>query len=496
MRFPSIPIGAIAAFAVSAFPQSWQGSLKTTTDSLARSYQPMRVEIPIAQFEPALPKDPVALYGHLKAAGESAEKTSQVLWSRADPGKIVVMWMEESLLPGRTYQYQLTIDGTPPAAGDGFKLTKVDSGIDVAHGSTPVYRYQDVYDPAHYGETRRPFNHVYGTDGKYITKGNEGEHPHQRGIFMGWDINGHGYWTDGGGTVQIHRKYDSSVQVMGPVFSRVATTISWQHNKVEEMIESRTVEAWWIKPGITLLDFRYVLTEPNGKAFSMDGEGAHAGMQFRAGDEVNVNRMDSALSAHHFSQDGSIRAGYNYKGTGHWITQLFPIRGIRYLAMVMDHLDNPKPTEFPTRDYGRFGIFFNHVQPAGKPLPLYYRFLIADRSVRDTAGIATAYNAFQYPPVVTATKGGITSLARTARGPVPVGRTLDPRLGIDLHGRELRLIQSHPAEVGLYDLGGRLLLKRNLIPGAVLALDAIPAGLVWIQVRGGHGAMTQSFLMP
>ena len=96
--------------------------------------------------------------------------------------------MEESLVPKKAYQYGLSITQTPPAgAVTGFKLTKGDSGIDVAHGEKRIYRYQDIHDPAKSGETRKPFHHVYGTDGKYSTKGNEGEHPHQRGIFMGWD---------------------------------------------------------------------------------------------------------------------------------------------------------------------------------------------------------------------------------------------------------------------------------------------------------------------
>jgi Methane oxygenase PmoA len=482
------------AFASSVFAQTWQWALSTSTDSLKRSFQPMRVEIPAAQFEPALPKDPVRLYGQLQMVGEAGTKTSQVLWSKTDPSKVVVMWMEESLLPQKAYNYQLTITQAPPSvAAIDFKLTKADSGIDVAHGANMVYRYQDVYDAANYGETRKPFNHVYGTDGKYITKGNEGEHPHQRGIFMGWSINDHGYWTDAGGTVQIHKSYDSSVAVMGPVFSRVASTISWQHNKVEEIVETRTVEAWWIKPGVTLLDFRFVLTEPQGKSFSLDGEGAHAGMQFRAGDEVNVNRMDSALSAHQFSQDGPIKAGYNYIGKGHWIAQLFPIRGIKYLAMVMDHLDNPKPTEFPTRDYGRFGVFFNHVQPAGAPLPLYYRFLITDRSVQDTAGIGTAYNSFQYPPVVKAVKGTVG----LARGAAPFSRSaIDPALGIRMAGRELRLNGSQPVQVSLYNLVGKSLLSQDLTVQSPMSLESIPKGLVWIQVRGSFGVRTQSYLMP
>jgi hypothetical protein len=487
----------------SAFAQSWQWALSASTDTLKRSYQPMRVEIAASQFDPALPKDPVPLYAQLSGAGgATGARVAQALWTKAEAGKVVVMWMEESMLPNQAYKYQLSLSTTAPStAPSAFKLTKVDSGIDVAYGTRNIYRYQDVFDAAKSGETRKPFNHVYGSDGKYITKGNEGEHPHQRGIFMGWNINTHGYWTDGGGTLQLHKSYDPALEVMGPAFSRVSSAISWQHNKVEELIETRTVEAWWIKPGVTLLDFRYVLTEPAGKTFSLDGEGAHAGMQFRAADEVNVNRMDSALSAHHFSQDGAIKAGYNYTGKGHWIAQVFPVRGIKYLAMVMDHLDNPKPTEFPTRDYGRFGIFFNHVQPAGKALPLYYRFLITDRSVQDTAGIAAAYNSFQYPPLVTAVKGTV-GLARggsangAERGASHSKTRLDARMGIEYVSGALRLTQNLPTTVSVYDLGGKLLLSRNLTGEAPMSLAPLSKGLVWIQVRGAAGTMTQSFLMP
>jgi hypothetical protein len=483
-----------AFLSASVHAQSWPWALSTTTDSLKRSFQPMRVEIPAAQFEPALPKDPVPLYAQLSMIG-GGTRTAQALWTKADAGKVAILWMEEVLAPNTVYKYQLTLSTiAPPAAPTSFKLTDGDSGIDVAYGTRNIYRYQDIYDEKNYGETRKPFHHVYGSDGKYITKGNEGEHPHQRGIFMGWTLHDHGYWTDAGGTVQIHKSYDPAVEVMGPAFSRVAQTISWQHNKVEELIESRTVEAWWIKPGVTLLDFRFVLTEPGGKEFSLDGEGAHAGMQFRAADEVNVNRLDSLLSAHQFSQDGPIKAGYNYTGKGHWIAQLFPVRGIKYLAMVMDHLDNPKPTEFPTRDYGRFGVFFNHVQPAGKPLPLYYRFLVADRSVQDTAGIASAYNAFQYPPAVTAVKGTV-SLGRDARRPVSA-KGMDVRLGLRLENGALHSIQGAPLAVDLYDMAGKLLRSGVAAPASPMSLAGVPRGLVWIRVSGAAGVMTQALLLP
>jgi hypothetical protein len=473
--------------------QSWQFTLKATTDSLKRLYQPMRVEIPASQFDPALPKPPAEYRAYIQMDGVPGDKPAQVLYTAADPSKVSILWMEEALAPNKAFTWRLQV--APPPSGAGpveWKTVKADSGIDVMHGTTKVYRYQDVYDPAKQGETRKPWNHVYGSDGKYITKGNEGEHPHQRGIMMGWNLNGHGYWTDAGGTLQIHKSYDEALAVSGPVLSRVSSTISWQHNKVEEMIETRTVEAWWVKPGVSVLDFRFTLTEPKGASFSLDGEGAHAGMQFRAGDEVNTE--DTTLQARHFSQDGPIRTGYNYTGKGRWIAQLWPIRGIKYMALVMDHLDNPKPTEFPTREYGRFGVFFNHVQPAGKPLPLYYRFVICDRSVQDTAGIGAAYNSFQYPPSVTVQKGVGVEAGR-GRGPLR-DVAPDADLGFRLAGGALFLLGGGPLDVGLHGLDGRLLRSHRLAADAPLSLAGLPKGLAWIQVRDADRVTVRPLLIP
>ncbi len=499
MRMHSWFIG-IFLFTNSVFSQSWDWTLSTTTDSLPRKYQAMLVEIPAANFDPAIPKAGTPLYGQLKLLGENVNKSVQILWSKNDAGKVNVMWMEESLLPQKNYNYQLTIStNSSSSPQEIFKISKVDSGIDILHGNRPVYRYQDIYDPNFYGETRRPFNHVYGSDGKYITKGGDGNYPHQRGIFMGWDINGHGYWTDGGGTVQIHKSYDTSVAVMGPVFSRVAVDISWQHNKVEELVETRVVEAWWIKPGVTLLDLHFKLTEPNGKSFTLGGENAHAGMQFSAANEVYDNRDDSLLNAHHFTQDGVLRTGGTYTGTGHWLTQLFPVRGVKYLAIVMDNISNPKPVEFPTRNYGRFGVFFNATVPAGKSLPLHYRFLIANRSVQDTAGIAEAYNAFQYPPEIKFVKG--------LSGVYKKNTMINAAVQFRVVGKNLYLLEDfkqknkslNSLQLTFYNSAGKIIPNETasfINAEQKISLANMPSGLLWVQIKNDQGQWIQSLLLP
>ena len=142
--------------------------------------------------------------------------------------------------------------------------------------------------------------------------------------------------------------------------------------------------------------------------------------------------------------------------------------------------------------------FFNDTQPAGKPLPLYYRFLITDRSVQDTAGIGIAYNAFQYPPVVTASKGTTGAVREAIPKSAQYSRSgFDPRLGIRIVGKELRLAQSQPVKVSLYTINGKLLLSRELsAQSSSMSFGSLAKGLVWVRVQGAFETMTQAFLVP
>lgn len=120
--------------------------------------------------------------------------------------------------------------------------------------------------------------------------------------------------------------------------------------------------------------------------------------------------------------------------------------------------------------------------------------------MQDTAGIGTAYNSFQFPPIVTVEKGtgGISRGIGRGIGPKarPFSKTeIDPRLGIGRFGGELRLIQSESVEVSVYNLVGGLVATQRVTAQAPMSIAGIPKGLVWIQSRGAAGTVTQAFLL-
>jgi hypothetical protein len=63
-----------------------------------------------------------------------------------------------------------------------------------------------------------------------------------------------------------------------------------------------------------------------------------------------------------------------------WGEFLFPLNGRWYSAVQMNAPKNPVE-EFSTREYGRFGFFFNRELKKGTPLELNYRFLVQNAEV-------------------------------------------------------------------------------------------------------------------
>lgn len=57
------------------------------------------------------------------------------------------------------------------------------------------------------------------------------------------------------------------------------------------------------------------------------------------------------------------------------------------------------------------------------------------------------------------------------------------------------MIQSEPVEVSLYNLVGGLMATQRVTAQAPMAIAGFPKGLVWIQVRGARGTVTQAYLL-
>ena len=68
-----------------------------------------------------------------------------------------------------------------------------------------------------------------------------------------------------------------------------------------------------------------------------------------------------------------------------WKAQSVIVNGNRYTTVYLDHPDNPKPTFYSERDYGRFGSYFSSEITPSKPLSVEYRLNISqnERSFED-----------------------------------------------------------------------------------------------------------------
>ena len=80
-------------------------------------------------------------------------------------------------------------------------------------------------------------------------------------------------------------------------------------------------------------------------------------------------------------KDRHVRVGGNYRSVVgkdlKWGEFLFPLHGRWYSALQMNAANNPVE-EFSTREYGRFGFFFNRDLKKDESLELKYRFLIRE----------------------------------------------------------------------------------------------------------------------
>ena len=110
-------------------------------------------------------------------------------------------------------------------------------------------------------------------------------------------------------------------------------------------------------------------------------------MQFRASQEVPDQTKDQTyyIRTDGKGQPGETRnwdhknpdAPQNEECTNRpWLAMSFVLDGERYTVLYIDHPDNPKPSHYSERDYGRFGSFFVTDVTADEPLDVKYRYFI------------------------------------------------------------------------------------------------------------------------
>jgi len=233
--------------------------------------------------------------------------------------------------------------------------------------------------------TTKPFHHLYAPDGKTIlTNTNEGQYPHHRGIY--WGFNKVSYdgktadiWHCRNGEHTAHEKVLDTAA--GDLFGRHKLLINWIGQDGKQFATENREVTVFNMPGGKLIEFDSLVSTPFDKV-RLDGDPQHAGFHFRANSQMETNPKETFF----IRPDGKGKPGeernWTAKGGGpvnlSWNAMSFMLDGKRYTAVYLDHPDNPKEARQSERAYGRIGTYFEYDLTKEKPLKVRYRLWVQE----------------------------------------------------------------------------------------------------------------------
>jgi len=361
---------------------------------LVRKNSPVLLELRAGKEIPAetaakLPERLAAtLRGPVDGAGgpRDTEIPAQAAVERDDKGAlrgVTVGWIEKSLEAAEKRRYRLTLAEAPgERAIESFRIVDGEGFRDLLRGETPVSRHMIALDLGHARreETYKPYLHISGFHGEgFITKGPGGKYTHHRGVFLGWNkTTAEGKTWDFWHCPNVHQRHSRFLadrEALGPVFGRVASLTDWVAEPVGKSVgrDRREITAWWQPPGQLLVDLD-VAVETLAGDMHLDGDPQHAGLQFRAAQEVAEREKETV----YVLSEGAVQEKNDVVTHCAWAACLFKIQGKPYAVMHMSHPADSAGTVYSTRAYGRFGAFAPHDVKPDRPLRLRYRLLILD----------------------------------------------------------------------------------------------------------------------
>ncbi|MSR66569.1 MAG: hypothetical protein EXS24_04265 [Pedosphaera sp.] len=232
---------------------------------------------------------------------------------------------------------------------------------------------------------KKPFLHLYGSEGELLTNGgldksgkDTGQFPHHRGIYIGWKI------TSELGTDDLWHLFKGekmSVRKIHPVKPAadsltLIAEIDWlsikpDSNGSHELIrETRTHTVSRPDGKRTQVDCHFVLNPV--RDLTLGGDLQHAGIHFRASNEASKRNKETSYLWEPPLPPGS---GKVVSPTFQWARLQFPI-GTRWFSATEINSPRNPVEELSWRDYGRFGFFFKRDLKKGESLALDYRFLV------------------------------------------------------------------------------------------------------------------------
>jgi hypothetical protein len=301
------------------------------------------------------------------------------------------------LKAGQSLRLRATLPTESPPRGDTFSWQdKAGDFTELHFGTRPVLRYHyRAYDESSKesrDRTYKVFHHLFSPKGDVLTTGGLSDDPdvhspHHRGIFFGFNRIRYGNgktadtWHCTNGAHQSHDRFLASEA--GPVLGRHRLAISWHGQDKQAFAQEERELTVYNVPGGQLVEFASRL-RPSAGPVKLDGDPQHAGVQFRANNEVFAKTSAQTIFVR---PDGTGKPGAtrNWDPTTRqgpvnlaWDAMSFVLRSKRYTVAYLDHPRNPKEARYSEREYGRFGSYFEYTLEKDKPLVVNYRFWLQE----------------------------------------------------------------------------------------------------------------------
>jgi hypothetical protein len=316
------------------------------------------------------------------------------------------------LRAGESLRLKATLSTEPPPRGDAFSWhDRAGDFTELRFGKRPVLRYHyaalDETSKESRERTYKVFHHLYSPEGNVLTTGGlsndpDVHSPHHRGIFYGFNRISYGdgktadTWHCTNGAHQAHDRF-LAIEA-GPVLGRHRLAISW-HGRDKRVFanEERELTVYNV-PGGQLVEFASRL-RPSAGPVKLDGDPQHAGVHFRADNEVFAKTSDQTIFVR---PDGVGKPGETRNWDPKtrqgpvnlpWDAMSFVLRSKRYTVAYLDHPKNPKEARCSEREYGRFGSYFEYTLEKDKPLTVNYRFWLQEGLMKpeEVAALSTNF---------------------------------------------------------------------------------------------------------
>jgi len=276
-------------------------------------------------------------------------------------------------------------------------------------GEKPVLQYEfPVFDPEDIEMTKKPFHHVFSPNGvRMITKGPGGLYSHHRGIYLGYYVYIDGsderidIWHARNGERSEHNQVIRKIE--GPVVGGHVLSIDWKDHDGEVFVdEVREIRTFLQPDGHLLIDVRSELTALREHVL-LGGDRHHAGLQFRAAQEVADNREATRFIRPEAWSDipRDEELGSENIHDFPWNAMFFEIEGQTYTVSYLSHPSNPDEAEMSERLYGRFGEFFTQELSRGETLVKNYRFWVKQGAPPARSEIQQRFENYAAPPDIT-----------------------------------------------------------------------------------------------